>query len=366
MLNRRLAQNFDWPLLGITLVIALIGLLNLYSASVSFRGVSSATIFLKQCYWLLLGFSLMLLICMVDYRIFERLAYTIYTLSLLLLVLVMIRGEVSHGAQRWLEIGGLSLQPSELVKLSLVVALAKYFQDNWLPDGFRLRELIFPFLLIGIPFILIILQPDLGSAVLLLLISFSLLLFARIKLRSLANLAGASLMALPLFWFLLKDYQRRRLLSFFDPDRDPLGSGYHLIQSKIAVGSGEFLGKGFLQGTQTQLRFLPAQHTDFVFSVWAEEWGFLGSLIVLALYLFLIFWGLSIASRSKDRFGAVLAVGVSAILLWHVAVNIGMVVGFLPVVGITLPLMSYGGSSLIITLIGIGLLLNISMRRYMF
>ncbi|UCD84077.1 MAG: rod shape-determining protein RodA [Deltaproteobacteria bacterium] len=364
MLDRRLAQNFDWPLLGITLVIILIGLLNLYSASASFRG--APTIFLKQCYWLLIGLSLMLIICMFDYRIFERLAYAIYIISVLLLILVLVMGEIRQGAQRWLEIGGFSLQPSELVKLSLVLALAKYFQDNWLPDGFRLRELIFPFLLMGIPAFLIILQPDLGSAVLLLFIAFSLLLFARIKLRSLANLAGSGLMVLPVFWFFLKDYQRRRLLSFLDPDRDPLGSGYHLIQSKIAVGSGEFLGKRFLQGTQTQLHFLPEQHTDFVFSVWAEEWGFLGSVIVLSLYLFLILWGLSIASRSKDRFGAILAVGISAILFCHVAVNIGMVVGFLPVVGVTLPLMSYGGSSLIITLIGVGLLLNISMRRYMF
>lgn len=366
MLNRRLAQNFDWPLLGITLIIALVGLLNLYSASYSFREVPSATIFLKQCYWLVLGFFSMLLICMFDYRILERLAYTIYTISILLLVLVLLRGEARHGAQRWLEVGGFSLQPSELIKLSLVLALAKYFQDNWLPDGFRLRELVFPFLLIGIPVLLIILQPDLGNAVLILFIAFSLLLFARIKLRSLANLFGASLIALPLFWFILRDYQRRRLLSFFDPDRDPLGSGYHLIQSKIAVGSGEFLGKRFLHGTQTQLHFLPEQHTDFVFSVWAEEWGFLGSIIVLALYLFLIFLGLGIASRSKDRFGAILAVGISAVLFWQVVVNIGMVIGILPVVGITLPLMSYGGSSLIITLFGIGLLLNISMRRYMF
>jgi rod shape determining protein RodA len=213
---------------------------------------------------------------------------------------------------------------------------------------------------------LILKQPDLGTAIILFLILLSILLFVKIRWSSLLilGLTGASI--LPLLWGFLKEYQKKRIYTFFDPNLDPLGSGYHIIQSKIAVGSGGIFGKGFMKGTQCKLGFLPEQQTDFIFSVLAEEWGLVGSLLVISLYLILILWGLRIAVTAKDRFGAILAFGVVAMLFWHVFINVGMVVGMMPVVGIPLPLLSYGGSFMVSTLMGVGLLLNVSMRRYLF
>ena len=223
-----------------------------------------------------------------------------------------------------------------------------------------------PFLLLGAPVLLIMKQPDLGTAMLVLFIGASMALFAGIRRSTLIALAIAGLCAGWGGWYLLHDYQRERIRTFLDPERDPLGSGYHIIQSKIAVGSGGFFGKGFMQGTQSQLSFLPERHTDFVFSVFAEEWGFSGNLLLLGTYLLIIFWGIYIARRASDRFGMFLALGVVAMLFWHIVVNLGMVIGLLPVVGVPLPLFSYGGTSMVTTMIGVGLLLNVSMRRFVF
>jgi rod shape determining protein RodA len=214
--------------------------------------------------------------------------------------------------------------------------------------------------------LLILKQPDLGTAIILFLVFFSILLFVKIHWSSLLAMVIVGASTLPLVWRFLKEYQRKRIITFFNPDLDPLGAGYHLIQSKIAVGSGGILGKGFMKGTQCKLGFLPEQQTDFIFSVLGEEWGLIGSLILVLLYFSLIWWGLRIAVQAKDRFGAVISFGVVAMLFWHVFINIGMVLGLMPVVGIPLPLLSYGGSFLVSTLIGIGLLLNVSMRRYLF
>ena len=222
-----------------------------------------------------------------------------------------------------------------------------------------------PFLLLAIPLLLIFRQPDLGTSVLLVLILLSILTFMGLRGQTWLTLGAGCAVAAPLFWHFLKDYQKTRLLTFLNPDLDPLKTGYHITQSKIAVGSGTIFGKGFLKGTQSQLHFLPEQHTDFVFSVWAEEWGFLGSFVLLFLFLLLISRGLKIANTSKDRAGALLAIGISAMLFWQTFINIGMVVGVVPVVGVPLPLFSYGGTSVIVTLMGIGILMNISMRRFM-
>ena len=213
---------------------------------------------------------------------------------------------------------------------------------------------------------LILKQPDLGTAIILFLVFFSILLFVRVRWSSLLILVLAGASTLPLLWHFLKEYQKKRIIAFFNPDLDPLGAGYHLIQSKIALGSGGIIGKGFMNGTQSKLGFLPEQQTDFIFSALGEEWGLIGALIVVGLYLALILWGLRIAVESKDRFGAILAFGVVAMLFWHIFINIGMALGMLPVVGIPLPLLSYGGSFLVSTLVGIGILLNVSMRRYLF
>ncbi|MFH1950134.1 MAG: rod shape-determining protein RodA [Pseudomonadota bacterium] len=366
MLDRRLIQNFDWVLLLLLLFQAGISLLNLYSATYPIRDLGGSEIYLKQIYWFLIGFTVFLLMTTVNYYVLERLAYPVYFFTIVLLILVLIVGKVMSGSQRWLSLGAVSFQPSELAKIAIVLVLAKFFSERGDYREYRLRDLWQPFVLTAIPCFLILKEPDLGSALFLGLVSFSVILIVKVYWKSLVILAGSSLLAAPLIWFGLREYQQKRVLSFLSPDMDPLGAGYHINQSKIAIGSGQFWGKGFLKGTQTRLHFLPEQHTDFVFSVLAEEWGLAGSIALLLIYLFLILWGLNIAKSSKDRFGSILAAGIVAIIFWQVAINVGMVTGLLPVVGIPLILLSYGGSSLITTMAAIGILMSISMRRFMF
>jgi rod shape determining protein RodA len=253
------------------------------------------------------------------------------------------------------------------MKIVIVMAFARYFSDFASPGDLGVKDLLLPFLILGVPAVLIMKQPDLGTAILVVLIACSMVLFVGIRLGTVVSLALAAVPAVFLGWhYYLRDYQKERILNFLSPERDPLGSGYHIIQSKIAVGSGGLLGKGFMKGTQAQLRFLPEQHTDFAFSVFSEEWGFLGCLIVLVLYLFLVLWGLNIARRCNDYFGSLVAVGVTAMLAWHIVINVGMVIGIFPVVGVPLPIFSYGGTSMITSMIGLAILLNIRMRRFMF
>jgi rod shape determining protein RodA len=365
MIDRRLFIHFDWTLLGILLILASIGILNLYSITAHWEG-SGTPVYLKQIFWLLIGLVLMVTVAFTEYRFYSDFAYVVYSVSLFLLLVVLGYGIITSGAQRWVRIGPISFQPSEFVKISLILALAKFFHRPPSREGYSLRHLAFPFLLLVLPMVLILKQPDLGTAIILFLVFFSVLLFVKIRWSSLLALFVVGGSILPLVWRFLKEYQKRRIVTFFQPDLDPLGSGYHLIQSKIAVGSGGITGKGFMKGTQCKLGFLPEQQTDFIFSVIGEEWGLIGSLIVVLLYFGLILWGLRIAIQAKDRFGAILSFGVVAMLFWHTFINIGMVLGLMPVVGIPLPLLSYGGSFLVSTLIGMGLLLNVSMRRYLF
>ncbi|PKN65286.1 MAG: rod shape-determining protein RodA [Deltaproteobacteria bacterium HGW-Deltaproteobacteria-15] len=366
MFDRRLVQNFDWILVLILLLLTLISVINLYSATYPMRNAGGMQIFMKQTYWFLIGFVVMLLATTFDYHLLQRLALPGYFVVLGLLVLVSLVGGRISGSQRWLSIGGFTIQPSEFMKMAIVILLAKFFDEHLQPGGYRLRDLWQPFLYMAIPCALIVKQPDLGTSLMILIIAFSLILFARMRWKSFMILVVAGMGSAPLLWFKLKDYQQRRILTFIDPELDPLGAGYHIQQSKIAIGSGMFWGKGFLHGTQTSLHFLPEQHTDFAFSVLAEEWGFLGSLILLVIYFTLILWGLSIAANSRDRFGALIAFGVVTILFWQLVINVCMTTGLLPVVGIPLVLISYGGSSVLSVMAGLGLLLNISMRRFMF
>jgi rod shape determining protein RodA len=366
MLDRRLIQNFDWVLLLLLLLEAGISILNLYSATYPIRDMGGAEIFLKQIYWFLIGFAVFLLATTFNYYVLERLAYPAYFFTVGLLILVLFAGRVMSGSQRWLSLGPISFQPSELAKIAVVLVLAKFFSERGEFKEYRLRDLWQPFILTAIPCFLILKEPDLGTSLFLALISFSMILIAKVNWKSLVILAGASGLVAPLIWFGLKEYQQKRVLSFLRPDMDPLGAGYHINQSKIAIGSGQIWGKGYLQGTQTRLHFLPEQHTDFAFSVLAEEWGLIGSAVLLMIYLFMILWGLNIAKNSKDRFGSMIAVGIVSIVFWQVAINVGMVTGLLPVVGIPLLLFSYGGSSLITTMAAMGILMNISMRRFMF
>ena len=361
--ERRLIKNFNWGLLAITLTIGAIGVWNLASAS----RAAHANVWAPQAVWIGVGLVVALLLSTFDYRHLLHAAYPFYGAVVGLLVATLMFGQVSKGAQRWLDFG-IRFQPSELAKLAVVLALARYYhEDKEDKQGQTLLRLWRPALLVVIPVALVIKQPDLGTAMLILAIGGTLILFARVEKRTLIGLAGAGLALAGTSWmWLLKDYQKQRILTFLNPEGDALGAGYHANQSMIAIGSGGLWGKGWGEGTQTQLSFLPEQHTDFIFSVWAEEHGFWGSVLLIGLYAVLLGMAVNVASQAKDRFGVFLSVGAAAIVFWHVFVNIGMVTGVLPVVGVTLPLMSYGGSNVVTTLLAVGLLLNVSMRRTMF
>lgn len=272
--------------------------------------------------------------------------------------------QVCGGSRRWLVLGPVTVQPSELAKVGVIIILARYYANNASKRGFTIKGLFKPALMVLLPFMLIVKQPDLGTGLLIVLIAASMAFFAKIEKRSLITMITTGVVSGPLVWFFLKPYQKQRILTFINPDRDPLGAGYHIIQSKIAIGSGMLTGKGFLKGTQNTLSFLPEQHTDFIISVLAEEWGFAGSALFLLVYLAFLIWGFNIAHKSRDSFGTILAVGITAMIFWEVFINIGMVMGLMPVVGVPLPLISYGGSSVITTMLGIGILMNVSMRRF--
>jgi len=366
MFDRRLIHNFDWILVGLLVVIGFMSVFNLYSAAYSIGSMGGSHIYMKQICWYAIGFLVLLLMTTFDYHILERFAYPLFFVSLVFLVVVLKLGKVIHGSQRWLSLGYFSVQPSELVKISLIIVLAKYFSKAEKMGDYRLRELLRPFILIAIPFALIVYQPDLGTALILLIVSFSIIIFVNVNWKSILIFLSTAVLAAPFFWMTLQEYQKKRITTFLRPDLDPLGAAYHVTQSKIAIGSGLLRGKGFLKGTQTRLHFLPEQHTDFSFSVLAEEWGFVGSAVLLFLYLLLIVWCLNIAKNSRDKFGALIVVGIVASIFWHLTINVSMVTGLLPVVGIPLILFSYGGSSVICTMAAMGLIMNVSMRRFIF
>jgi rod shape determining protein RodA len=367
MIDRRLVEYFDWWMLGLTILLAGMGMVALYSAVHAGGSGFQAALFTKQFIWYGSGSVVMVVAFLFNYKSYERWAHLFYIFCVLMLVSVLISGKVVGGSRRWLELGPVSIQPSEIIKLAVIVVLAKYYARVASAEGVGLRELITPVILTAIPFALIVRQPDLGTALMVALIAGSMTLFVKIERRTLICLTIGMGLIVPLVWsFFLKGYQKQRIMTFLSPDRDPLGAGYHIIQSKIAIGSGMLTGKGFLKGTQNALDFLPEQHTDFIFSVLAEEWGMIGALLMLLVFLLILARGLQIAQRSRDQFGTILAVGITAMIYWQVFINIGMVMGLMPVVGVTLPFVSYGGSSIITMMACVGLLLNVSMRRFMF
>ena len=365
MFDRRLAENFDWGLLGLTLGLGGIGLLTLYSAVTAGALAPQHGIYYRQLVWYGIGLGVIGVTILFSYRSLDAWAYPIYAVCTAMLMAVLWIGRTAGGSRRWLDLGPASVQPSELIKIAVVIVLARYYARMVTARGLTLRELIHPVVVTLVPFALIVRQPDLGTAMLVALIAVSITVFVKIERRSFIYLLVAFTVVIPAVWFVLKGYQKQRILTFLNPDRDPLGAGYHIIQSKIAIGSGMITGKGFLKGTQNALAFLPEQHTDFIFSVLAEEWGLAGAVVLLLLFMLLIIWGLNIALKCRDPFGTILAVGITAMLFWHVVINVGMVMGLMPVVGVTLPFISYGGSSIISTCICIGILLNISMRRFL-
>lgn len=365
MFDRRLISHFDWGLLLLTAVLTGIGLATVLSATYV-DGHPFSSLATRQLLWAAGGVGVLFATLLVDYRRLEQYAYPIYGVALFILLLVPYFGTEGGGARRWIAAGPISIQPSELMKVALIAALARHLHTRAWDGALPLRSAAIPALLIGVPALVVREQPDLGTALLLIFAGVTLLIVAGLRLRWFAFAAAVIGPFLPLVWSMLQPYQKRRVLTFLDPQADPLGAGYHIIQSKIAIGSGMLHGKGYLRGTQNHLNFLPEQHTDFIFSVFAEEWGFVGGAVLLGLYALLLIRCLLAATRAKDGFGLLLAVGLTAIVFWQVAVNIGMASGLLPVVGMTLPFLSYGGSSLLAMMLAIGLIMNVSMRRFTF
>jgi rod shape determining protein RodA len=362
-IDRRLLAHIEWPLLILTVLVVSVGLVTILSATHhSERLLSPYAV--RQASFVGMGLVAMLVAMSIDYRSLNRYAYVLYGAVVLALVAVPLIGVSGGGARRWLSIGSFALQPSEFMKVALVIALAHQLHRVAGEPRLRILRLFAPAVLIAIPAGLILKQPDLGTAIALGMGAFTVLMIAGLPMRLLIIAAIIIGPLLPYAWHHLKPYQQRRLTSFVDPQADPLGSGYHVLQSQIAIGSGQLHGKGYLHGTQNKLNFLPEQHTDFIFSVFAEEWGFAGAVVLLVLYLGLILRGAYIAHRARDNLGALLAAGLTGTIFWQMAINIAMTSGVLPVVGITLPFLSYGGSSMLALLISIGLLMNVSMRRY--
>ena len=360
--------QLDVPLLVAVVVIATLGVVNLYSATSVYIGAGAraglADIYVSQIYWLVVGFLLAVLVTVIDYRHFERLAMVLYSMGLLQLGLVFVLAKSVRGSARWLQLGSFTFQPSEFMKILLILALARHLHNDSKTETKSGVDLLVPLGLTIVPIVAVMAQPDFGTSMLYLLTALTILFLLRIRRSTLVTLLAAAGAAIPILWnYILLDYQKARVTSFLQPDDDRSGAGWHAFQSKTAIGNGGVFGEGFMQGIQNQFGFLPDQYSDFPFSVYAEDWGFLGGLVLLGLYCFVSIWSVHIASQAKDRFGAVVAIGVGAMIFWHTVFNLGMALGVLPVVGITLPLFSYGGSSMITMLIGFGLLMNVSIRR---
>jgi rod shape determining protein RodA len=359
-IDRRLLQNVDWVLLGATVALVVLSITTLASLHVGRAGGGVA---LRQLMWFGVGMVGLCVVASIDYKRMVRVAPALYLAGLGGLVAVFVLGRTVSGARRWIVLGSMSVQPSEVFKFTFVLMIAWFLTSRWAqPVSKTTLVLVAPLLVV--PVGLIIKQPDLGTALLLVPVLVALLVGAGIRLRLLGGLGLAALSAMPLVWFALKEYQRERILVFLDPFRDPLGSAYNVIQAKIAIGSGQFLGKGVAGATQSQLAFLPERHTDFIFAVFAETWGFVGCLVLLTCYTLLLLRGFDIAASAREPVGRLVALGVTALFATQVLVNVGMVTGLLPVVGIPLPLMSYGGTSMLISLMALGLLLSVRMRQF--
>lgn len=366
--ERGFFRKLDWNFILPLLVLQVIGIINLYSATHGFGSDSTDRLFISQLFWLLKGWIVFLIVTLIDYQFFIRLAYVIYGLNLLALIAVIFVGKVALGAQRWLDLGFFSYQPSESMKLCIILVLARHLSQRSYADGMGIKDLLLPLgAVIGVPFLITAEQPDLGTAMMLLIIGSSILFFVKIRRSILVALAVLGIFSATGAWFFgLRDYQKHRIYTFLDPNQDPRGKGYNSIQSRIAVGSGQVFGKGFRKGTQSQLEFLPERHTDFIYSVLSEEFGFVGSMFTLSIFGLLFFTMMRIAQHARDKAGAIITVGVMAALFWHMLINVGMVIGLLPIVGVPLPLLSYGGSNMLTTMAALGMVSSVSYRKYLF
>ncbi len=363
--DRRTIAAFDWRLAASATLLAALSVALMYSTSGANVSLFRKSLYLRQATWGLLGLGAMIAFSRMHYRTVARLAYLIYGVTLAALILVALIGRSGLGAQRWLSLGPVSFQPSEFMKLALILTLARYFDDRK-AELHSPRILVLPVFLTLVPAAFILRQPDLGTALLILLTSATIIVLMGVKTRTVIYLTAAAAAVGPLLWRFLHDYQKNRFLVFLDPGLDPMGSGYHIAQSKIAIGSGGLLGKGWMAATQSQLHFLPANHTDFILAGLAEQWGFVGCLSLLMLYAYVFSKGLRLARDARDPFTLVTSFGIVSMMALQVVINVGMVTGIMPVVGVPLPLLSYGGSSLLMNMLAIGLLLNIQMQRFMY
>jgi len=351
--------NINWTLVILICLNASIGFAMLYSVA----GGSVDPWVKRQAVRFAMGLGVMFVIALVDIRVWLRYAYVIYAVALALLISVEFIGSVGMGAQRWVDLGFFQLQPSEVMKISLVLALARYFHALSLEEVQSLRFLLPPLVLVLAPVALVLRQPDLGTAVLLVLGAGALFLIAGVRMWIFGVVIAGIGAAIPFAWNYLHSYQQARILTFLNPERDPLGAGYHILQSKIALGSGGLTGRGYMQGTQSYLNFLPEKQTDFIFTSLAEEFGLSGALGLLGLYVVIIAYGIAIALRARNHFGRLVAMGITATFFLYVFINIAMVTGLVPVVGVPLPLISYGGTAMVTILIGFGLLISVYVHR---
>jgi rod shape determining protein RodA len=366
--DKTFLRRLDWTLICFILFIQIIGLINLYSATHGPNSKDVEPLFVNQLVWLGVGWGVFFIVTLLDYSVFSQIAWIIFVLNFAAIVYVNFHGRVTLGAQRWIDLGAFHYQPSETIKLALILLLAKILSiRSTFGSGMGFKELAIPALCLFLPFVLIAKQPDLGTGLMVIAIGGSMLIFSKVKRYILVGAMALGLAGAYFSWsFVLRDYQKNRVLTFLSPTNDPRGTGYNSIQSKIAVGSGNFAGKGFRKGTQSQLEFLPERHTDFIFSVLSEEWGFMGSFLTLSLFGWLFVLMIRIATNAREKFGALLCVGVLCYIFWHMFVNVGMVIGLLPIVGVPLPLLSYGGSSMLTTMAGLGLVSSVAYRRYLF
>lgn len=366
-LGRKILE-LNWGLVLLLIAVASVGFAMLYAAAPADPNVAGSVGSFnpwakRQMVRFIGGMGIMFVVAMIDIRIWLKYSYVLYFIALGLLVGVEVKGSIGMGAQRWISLGFFQLQPSELMKITMVLALARYFHGRNLEEIQRIPYLFLPLLMVAAPSVLILRQPDLGTTLMLVLGSGVIFFLAGVRLWKFAVVGIGGIAAIPIAWQFLHTYQKKRVLTFLNPENDPLGAGYHIMQSKIAFGSGGMTGKGFGLGSQSHLNFLPEKQTDFIFTMLAEEQGLVGGLAVMGLYILLLIYGYAIAMRARSQFGRLVALGVTTSFFLYVFINMGMVMGVLPVVGVPLPLISYGGTVMISILFSFGLLLSVSIHR---
>lgn len=369
MIDRRLVENFDWWILLVAVAISVIGMITIYSATRPVLDIEQQSFYVKQLYWIGLSIVSFFIFISIDYKWFIKFAYFIFGFGVVLLIIVVFAGRTGMGAQRWLNLGFVSFQPSEFFKLFFIIAVSRYLssKDQGSRIGFAEIFKMFAFFLV-VPAILILKQPDLGTTLMVIFIFSAMIMTVGLRKKIILVTLILGIISVPLtgkyMWGGLKDYQKNRLIAFIDPQADPYGIGYHITQSKVSIGSGGFLGKGYMEGTQGPYRFLPEKHTDFIFSIYAEEWGFMGSLMLFLMYFFIIWRGFDTALMARDREGCFLSLGVTFMFSFYFFINVGMTLGILPVVGVPLPLMSYGGTALLSNFLALSIIENVRMRRF--